>query len=291
MTWLRGVGEFLQTRFGRGDRPSGQWPFVSGRYHVLDVDAPVVVAVAGEEAVAEDLAGVAPLGLSMVALLRTGGDIERLARNIASNLSIQYLLIVGADAKRKALGNALLVLTDDGGSSDEETASLLRSLRSKLDEEALRDLSKQIRTIDMLGCDDLDKILARIAQLAADAKRPNTGFVAPGGGAEEGVERVIAARNMTYASPPDKGGDFKIRVDGKAIVVEHGNSKNGTLRIIEGVTARDICLTLIRNGWVTKLDHAAYLGRELARAEFALNQGLPFTQDDGRPIGAATGGG
>ncbi len=51
------------------------------------------------------------------------------------------------------------------------------------------------------------------------------------------------------------------------------------LRIIEGKTARDICLTLIRNGWISRLDHAAYLGRELARAEAALIAGRPFTQD------------
>jgi tetrahydromethanopterin S-methyltransferase subunit A len=63
--------------------------------------------------------------------------------------------------------------------------------------------------------------------------------------------------------------------------------ENRLLRVIEGKTARDVCLALIRNGWVSKLDHAAYLGRELARAELALRSGRPFTQDSAEP-GEAT---
>jgi hypothetical protein len=47
---------------------------------------------------------------------------------------------------------------------------------------------------------------------------------------------------------------------------------------------------LIRNGWVSRLDHAAYLGRELALAEIAVQQGVPYsprvepaTDDDTAP--------
>ena len=36
---------------------------------------------------------------------------------------------------------------------------------------------------------------------------------------------------------------------------------------------------IIANGWVTQLSHAAYLGRELARAELALKQGLKYVQE------------
>jgi len=288
MDLIHSFGRFLRRRLAPGGRAAhDQWPFVAGKYHLLDASAPVVVALAGNEELAADLAGLAPTGLCMVAPLRSASDAEKLIQNIASNLSIQHVIVGGAEEKRQALGAALLALCADNGSALGETpAAIVRTIKAKVDEDLLSSVRKRIKPLDLLGCEDLDKILSRIAKLATEAKRPNTGFVAPGSDADQGVERVIAARGMSYEATRDKGGEFKIRVGGKAIIVEHHSAKNGLLRVIEGVTARDICLTLIRNGWVSKLDHAAYLGRELARAELALNQGLTFVQDDEQPIGA-----
>ena len=48
---------------------------------------------------------------------------------------------------------------------------------------------------------------------------------------------------------------------------------------IEGKTARTLYTTIVRNGWVTDLGHAAYLGKELARAERSLREGTRFVQD------------
>ena len=38
-------------------------------------------------------------------------------------------------------------------------------------------------------------------------------------------------------------------------------------------------MTAIERGLLTRLDHAAYLGRELARAEHALSSGETYAQD------------
>jgi tetrahydromethanopterin S-methyltransferase subunit A len=35
----------------------------------------------------------------------------------------------------------------------------------------------------------------------------------------------------------------------------------------------------VERGFVTQLDHAAYLGRELAKAEAALSDGITYEQD------------
>jgi len=51
------------------------------------------------------------------------------------------------------------------------------------------------------------------------------------------------------------------------------------LRIIEGTTARAIYNTIISNGWVTELSHAAYLGKELVKAELSLQHGIKYIQD------------
>jgi tetrahydromethanopterin S-methyltransferase subunit A len=62
-------------------------------------------------------------------------------------------------------------------------------------------------------------------------------------------------------------------------VVEHYDYKERLLQVIEGKDARTIYWTLINNGWITQLDHAAYMGKELARAEFSIKYGVNFEQD------------
>ena len=77
----------------------------------------------------------------------------------------------------------------------------------------------------------------------------------------------------------DKAGYFVINLVEDQLLIEHFDYKERLLRTIEGDNARDLYLTLIESGWVTRLDHAAYLGKELARAEIALRGGSEFTQD------------
>jgi len=49
--------------------------------------------------------------------------------------------------------------------------------------------------------------------------------------------------------------------------------------VIEGRTAAELYMTAINRKLVSRLDHAAYLGRELARAKGALTSGERYTQD------------
>ncbi len=58
----------------------------------------------------------------------------------------------------------------------------------------------------------------------------------------------------------------------------YGN--NGALKaVIEGLNAAEVYYPAIDKGWISKHDHAAYLGRELARAEHALKSDEPYVQD------------
>lgn len=63
------------------------------------------------------------------------------------------------------------------------------------------------------------------------------------------------------------------------ITVEHYSYENKLLHIVRGATARSLYRTIIDNGWVTELSHAAYLGRELAKAELSIQQGFKYVQD------------
>jgi len=65
----------------------------------------------------------------------------------------------------------------------------------------------------------------------------------------------------------------------KVILVEHYSYDNKFLRVIEGKNSREIYFTIISNKWVSELSHAAYLGKELTRAELSIKNNLKFVQD------------
>ena len=67
--------------------------------------------------------------------------------------------------------------------------------------------------------------------------------------------------------------------DKGVISVEHYGYDNTLLRAIEGTSTRALYSTLIANGWVSELSHAAYLGKELAKAELSLKYGFKYVQD------------
>jgi tetrahydromethanopterin S-methyltransferase subunit A len=131
----------------------------------------------------------------------------------------------------------------------------------------------------MIGCVDVAAIAEKVRGLAARA--PSASSTAP----LPPRARPVAAPFVVAAAPPpdriklDQAGYFVIHAGGNRIVVEHYDYHERLLRSVEGSDARSLYWTLIGNGWVTKLDHAAYLGKELARAEHSVKEGLEFVQD------------
>jgi dihydropteroate synthase-like protein len=77
---------------------------------------------------------------------------------------------------------------------------------------------------------------------------------------------------------PDPAGSFRIYLAKEKIVARHERFA------VVGENARDILNTLIDNGSVSRLDHAGYLGRELAKAELALRLGRSYSQDEPFPL-------
>jgi tetrahydromethanopterin S-methyltransferase subunit A len=50
--------------------------------------------------------------------------------------------------------------------------------------------------------------------------------------------------------------------------------------VVCGTSAEALCHTIAREELVSRVDHAAYLGRELQKAEIALRYRLDYTQDE-----------
>jgi len=95
--------------------------------------------------------------------------------------------------------------------------------------------------------------------------------------------RVIAANYDDRKDfETDPKGYFLIRVNQKKKQIEVGfcGELNKVSVTIIGKTPLELYQTIIKQGLITRLDHAAYLGRELQKAYISLQKGIPYVQDD-----------
>jgi thymidylate synthase len=76
----------------------------------------------------------------------------------------------------------------------------------------------------------------------------------------------------------DPMGYFRITLDGKEILVEH-RFEDVTLKEYRGKKAERLQHEIARDVALSDINHAIYLGRQLAKAEMALKDGREFVQD------------
>ena len=72
----------------------------------------------------------------------------------------------------------------------------------------------------------------------------------------------------------DKKGYFLVKVENGFIHAGQVNKRNEMFRIIKGKNAEDIYNEIIKRKWISGMEHAAYLGSELKKAELFLNKKL-----------------
>ena len=95
---------------------------------------------------------------------------------------------------------------------------------------------------------------------------------------------VVTATEKPEPAILDSVGMFKIVVDRaeEAIVALHFDAvqMDKPVNVIKGKTAETVYAKIFELGLVTRLDHAAYLGSELSKAEIALKTGKEYIQDN-----------
>ncbi len=89
--------------------------------------------------------------------------------------------------------------------------------------------------------------------------------------------RVIEAR-PTAEFRPDPRGTFRIFVRGSDLIAALYTDK-GPEVVVRGKTSEEVCTEIARRGLVSSAEHAAYIGRELQKAEIALKTGRGYVQD------------
>jgi len=80
----------------------------------------------------------------------------------------------------------------------------------------------------------------------------------------------------------DPKGYFLIKINKKDKTIEAAHCRrNNIIEVkIVGKNSREIYNTIIREGLVSSLQHAAYLGKELTLAEYLLKHKLEYIQDN-----------
>lgn len=256
------------------------WPPLPGDYCVIRYQAPVAVCTLNSDDVAAALAERRPEGLAIVGTLHTENlGIERLIRNTLANPHLRRLILCGEDT-RQAIGHlpgqSLESLFADG--VDERGrirgARGRRPVLKNVTEDQVQAFRQQVGLVSLVGETDVEGLSDEVEREAGAA--PGAFEGAP---VDAGVVTIEASDPKQLV--PDPAGYCVVYPDRvrRRLQVEHYTNAGVLDGVVEGATPGAVSAVLIERGFVSRLDHAAYLGRELARAERGLLTGEPYAQD------------
>ncbi len=261
------------------------WPPVVGEYFVLDKVASVAVSTLASVQLTDELAQRMPSGLAIVGKTETENiGIDKVIKNIVTSPTIRYLIVSGMEPKGHLTGKTLLALAENGVDENGRVIGSLgkRPVLRNVSASEIHAFREQVQVIDMIGCENPDEISAKIEELSRQVTT-QCSCSECGGIPLISISNTpkMFATESSEAVSMDKAGYFVIvpLIDRGIINVEHYAYDNSLLRVIEGATAREIYFMIINNSWVTELSHAAYLGKELAKAELSLQNSFKYVQD------------
>jgi tetrahydromethanopterin S-methyltransferase subunit A len=251
-----------------------------GAYTVRRYRAPVAICTLTDAPLATAIARAAPPEVALVGTLQTENlGIERLILNVLANPTIRFLLVCGADS-RQAIehlpGQSLVAFARSGLDARGRIVGAYgkRSVLRNVSPEAVQHFRHTVEMLDLVGHTALSVIL----DVARTCALRN-----PGPAVALAPERLIVPLTGYLPSRmiPDPEGYFIIYVEYAqgTLSFEHYRKEGILDTIIEGHWAAELYIPAIDRGLVSRLDHAAYLGRELARAEHALRAGTRYVQD------------
>jgi tetrahydromethanopterin S-methyltransferase subunit A len=210
--------------------------------------------------------------------------VEKVVLNLLANPRIRWLVICGTEAKGHRAGDAFLRLKERGVDADMRVLESA-SWRPILKNLTLLDVAwfrQQTEQVNLIGTTDIEGILAAVRDCS---HRPLQAFPAIPAEASWRGETLAAIEHIPAKAPKqlrlDHAGFFIVlpHPQKHLIVCEHYENDGRLAHVIEGRQAALIASTIVERGFVTQLDHAAYLGRELAKAEAALSNGVTYEQD------------
>src|SRR3989475_7577069 len=259
------------------------WPVVAGTYKVGDPKAPVAVCALTSERLMDPLAGLP--GVAIAGMVYTANlGITRIILNVTTNPSIRFLLICGKESALFQPGQSLVALAENGVDDAKRIigAAGYDPVLPTIAPDQVDQFRKQVEVPDWTGEEDLQALEERVKSLSARDPGP---FKTD----KTSTSRIAAGEAFTSIRPGgqrepliyDPKGYIVISIDPdqKEIILRHYLPDHTPAHEMRGRGATSMLLGLLRDGLVTQLSHAGYLGEELAKAQTALQFGLRYDQD------------
>lgn len=265
------------------------WPPLPGHFVVVRYSGSVAVCTLNSDALSKDLARRRPEGLAIAGTLHTENlGIERIIRNVTANPNIRFLILCGEDTHRLVghlPGRAFESLFANGvdGQMRIIGAPSKRPYLNNVSLAQVESFRAQVELVSMIGEQIVDRIEAAVTDCHGKAR--------PAFAVEdsfEGLTTVHAMEPQLFKADP--AGYCVVYPDQprKELVVEHYSNAGVLSCIVAGTTPVAVYYEIIKRGLVSQLDHAAYLGRELASAQRALDTGVDYVQDAAPGVEAST---
>lgn len=256
------------------------WPPLPGAYTVLRHHAPVAVCTLTDETLCKTVVPAAGAEIAMVGTMQTENlGIERLIENTLANPNLRFVVLCGEDT-RQAVGHlpgqSLLALSRSG--VDERMriigAAGKRPILRNVSREAVEHFRRTVEIVDLIGETSVPHILDTVKNCAARNPGPAEPFA--GTRSVATIAGYIPQRMIS-----DPAGYFVIFPDcgRRLLMLEHYRNDGVLDLVIEGRSPAELYIPAIEKNLISRLDHAAYLGKELARAEQALLQDGAYVQD------------
>ena len=250
-----------------------------------DPKGPVAVCALTSERLISPL--VALPGVAIAGMVYTANlGITRIIVNITSNPAIRFLLICGKDSALFKPGQSLVALAEKGVDDKRRIidAAGYDPVLPSIDPEQVTQFRKQVEVLDWTGEEDLQVLQDRVKSLSG--RSPGVFVTGQKGDASTKQEEFVPIRPGGQREPLiyDPKGYFVITIEPqqKEIILRHYLPDHTPAHEMRGRGATSMLLGLLRDGLVTQLSHAGYLGEELAKAQSALQFGLRYDQD--RPL-------
>jgi tetrahydromethanopterin S-methyltransferase subunit A len=256
------------------------WPPLAGSYTVLRSRAPVAVCTLTDDRLVTAITREAPESVAVVGTLQTENlGIERLITNVVANPSVRFLIVAGADSRDVVghlPGQSLLALARSGV---DERGRIIgahgkRPVLRNIALEAIEHFRRSVEVVDLVGHGEARTVFEAAKRCADHDPGPASAFTAM-------PLTALISGYLPERTTSDPAGYFVLYVDRarRVLSLEHYENDGCLDAIVEGRTAAEVYTPIVERGLVSRLDHAAYLGRELARAEHALAAGIRYVQD------------
>ena len=261
---------------------SSNWPVEKGEYFIGNEKSTIAICTLASTGLPQKIIDETKDQIAIAGFCETENiGVEKIVKNIITNSNIRYLILCGNDSGNGKMGHlsgqALLSLHANGISEKEKIigAKGKRPVLKNATEEQIKIFQAQVEIVDLTGTTSLEEIKNVVTIYHKKNKPPFYKSVAT-----NSLNKIITAQNPERLVL-DKKGFFVIipQKDENKIYVEYYANSGKLLQTIEGTDAASIYYTIIEEGFISKLDHAAYLGKELTKAEYFLKHEIPFIQD------------